>query len=116
MFDIGFLELVVIAIVALVVIGPERLPGAIRTGSAYVRRIRRSLSDIRQEIEQELHNDAVMRDLKDTRDQLNETADQLKQSAGEMHRSSTEAGTQLHRNLQSPDAPAGDKPGRAAGE
>ncbi len=78
MFDIGFLELVVIAIVALVVIGPEQLPGAIRTGSAYLRRIRRSVSDIRQEIEQELHNDAVMQELKNTRDEVKQAAESVK--------------------------------------
>ena len=38
MFDVGFAELVIIAVVGLLVIGPERLPGAIRTGAAWLNR------------------------------------------------------------------------------
>ncbi len=76
MFDIGFTELVIVAIVGLLVIGPERLPGAIRTGSAWLGRIKRGFNDIKREVEQELHNDAVMQELKETKQQLqSETAD-----------------------------------------
>ncbi|RLQ23503.1 twin-arginine translocase subunit TatB [Seongchinamella sediminis] len=75
MFDIGFAELVIIAIVGLLVIGPERLPGAIRTGSAWLGRIKRGFNDIKREVQQELHNDAVMQELKNTEQQLrDETA------------------------------------------
>jgi len=66
MFDIGFAELLIIGVVALLVIGPERLPEAARTASAWLNRIRRGFNDIKQEVQQELHNDAVMRDLRDT--------------------------------------------------
>ncbi|WP_116367995.1 Sec-independent protein translocase protein TatB [Parahaliea mediterranea] len=79
MFDIGFLELILIAIVALLVIGPERLPGAVRTGAVYLRRIKRSFNDIRREVEQELHNDAVMQELKQTREQVSGEVSKLKQ-------------------------------------
>ena len=63
MFDIGFAELIIIAVVSLLVIGPERLPGAVRTVSLWLGRFKRSFNEIRQEIEQELHNDAVLKDL-----------------------------------------------------
>jgi sec-independent protein translocase protein TatB len=80
MFDIGFTELVIVAIVGLLVIGPERLPGAIRTGSAWLGRIKRGFNDIKQEVEQELHNDAVMQELKKTGQQLQEESESI--SAG----------------------------------
>ena len=48
MFDIGFAELLIIGVVSLLVIGPERLPDAIRTTSAWVNRLRRSFNDINQ--------------------------------------------------------------------
>ena len=64
MFDIGFAELVIIAVVGLLVIGPDRLPSAIRTGSAWLNRLRRGFNDIKQEVKQELHNDAVMQELR----------------------------------------------------
>ncbi|MDO8860960.1 Sec-independent protein translocase protein TatB [Haliea sp. E1-2-M8] len=70
MFDIGFTELIIIAVVSLLVVGPEKLPGAIRTGSAWLHRIRRGFNDIRQEVEQELHNDAVLQELRKTRDEI----------------------------------------------
>ncbi len=79
MFDIGFQELLLIGIVGLLVLGPERLPGAVRTGSAWLGKIRRGFSDIKREIELELHNDEVMRELKKTRDQLQGEAADLEQ-------------------------------------
>ena len=54
MFDIGFTELVLIAVVGLLVIGPERLPGAVRTGAQWLRRLKRGFNEIKREVEQEL--------------------------------------------------------------
>ena len=64
MFDIGFAELLIIGVVALFVIGPERLPEAIRTASIWLNRIRRGFNEIKQEVQQELHNDSVMQELR----------------------------------------------------
>ena len=57
MFDIGFWELVVIAIIALLVIGPEQLPGFVREAGKWAGRIRRFMHDARFELERELHVD-----------------------------------------------------------
>jgi sec-independent protein translocase protein TatB len=64
MFDIGFLELVVVGIVALVVLGPEKLPGTIRTVSLWVGRLRRSFNNIKSEIEKEIGADEIRRQLR----------------------------------------------------
>jgi sec-independent protein translocase protein TatB len=74
MFDIGFSELVLVGIVALLVIGPEHLPETVRTATLWLNRIRRGFNEIKQEVQQELHNDAVMRDLRETRKQLEQDA------------------------------------------
>ncbi|MEZ5570771.1 MAG: Sec-independent protein translocase protein TatB [Halioglobus sp.] len=74
MFDIGFSELILIGVVALLVIGPERLPETIRTASMWLNRIRRGFNEIKQEVQQELHNDEVMRDLRKTGEQLKKDA------------------------------------------
>jgi sec-independent protein translocase protein TatB len=79
MFDIGFAELVLIGVVALLVIGPERLPETIRTATTWLNRIRRGFNEIKQEVQQELHNDSVMRDLR-------QTGEDLKNSAGAIGR------------------------------
>jgi sec-independent protein translocase protein TatB len=70
MFDIGFAELIIIAVVGLLVIGPERLPATIRTASLWLNRIKRGFNDIKQEVQQEIHNDGVMQELRKTGEQL----------------------------------------------
>lgn len=54
MFDVGFSELLLLAIVALVVLGPEKLPHAARVAGAWVGRIRRTISTMQTEIEREV--------------------------------------------------------------
>ena len=80
MFDIGFAELVIIGVVSLLVIGPERLPSAIRTASLWLGKIRRGFNDIKQEVQQELHNDAVLQDLRKTGEDLKEQAHSIHQN------------------------------------
>jgi len=63
-FDIGFAELLLIGVVGLLVVGPEQLPGAVRTVMAWVNRFRRSFDQIRTEVRRELHNDEIMQKLK----------------------------------------------------
>ncbi len=54
MFDIGFLEVLVIGVVALIVIGPERLPRVARTAGMWVGRARRAFANVKEEIDREL--------------------------------------------------------------
>ena len=79
MFDIGFAELLMIAVLGLLILGPERLPKAIRTVSLWLGRLRRSFNDIRQDIErevgadeirQQLHNESIMASLQEGKDKL----------------------------------------------
>ncbi|MGB1139444.1 MAG: Sec-independent protein translocase protein TatB [Halioglobus sp.] len=77
MFDIGFAELLLIGVVGLLVIGPDKLPGTIRTASLWINRIRRGFNDIKAEVQQELHNDAVMQELRETGRQLKDETQQL---------------------------------------
>ncbi len=59
MFDIGFSELVVIAVVALIVIGPERLPKAARTMGHLFGRLQRYVSDVKADISREMELDEL---------------------------------------------------------
>lgn len=54
MFDVGFWELVLVAVVALLVIGPERLPKAARVAGLWVGRARRTLTSVKDEIDREI--------------------------------------------------------------
>jgi len=67
MFDIGFSEIALIAVVALLVLGPERLPKVARTAGALMRRARSSWQDVRSEIERELAAEDLKRTINDTR-------------------------------------------------
>jgi sec-independent protein translocase protein TatB len=66
MFDIGFSELLVIAVVALVVLGPERLPKAARFAGLWVRRARAQWYSVKSELERELAADELKRSLHDS--------------------------------------------------
>lgn len=96
MFDIGFLELLAIAVVGLLVIGPEQLPGTVRTIMLWLGRLRRSFSEVKRDIEREigaedirrqLHNESVMQELEKTRQELNSIADDTQQSINQLDQS-----------------------------
>lgn len=87
MFDPSFFELIVICIVALLVLGPDRLPGAIKTCGLWIGRLRRSFNNIKREIEQEvgadeirrqLRNEDIMEKFKNTKSQITESIDSVK--------------------------------------
>ncbi len=59
MFDIGFWELGLISVVALLVVGPERLPGLARTLGLWLGKGRRMLSSIKDEIDREVRIDEI---------------------------------------------------------
>lgn len=89
MFDIGFPELLVFALVALVVLGPRRLPEAMRTVGGWYSRMRYSVSQFRQTIEQELDANNIgasiageqgKEGLKDIKQSVEETIDTARQS------------------------------------
>jgi sec-independent protein translocase protein TatB len=89
-FEIGFSELLMVAIVGLLVLGPERLPVAARTASLWIGRIRRQFSEIRAEVEREigtdeiraqLHNERIMDELRESRAALESTARELRAPA-----------------------------------
>ena len=94
MFDIGFWELVVIGVVALVVLGPERLPVAIRTASHWIKLIRSTANSVKTELEQELklqelHNDlkkAEQLQMSNLSPELQESIEQLKAAAQSVNR------------------------------
>jgi len=63
MFDIGFWELAVIGVVALLVIGPERLPGLARTAGLWLGRARGFVSSVKADIDRELAADELKKTL-----------------------------------------------------
>jgi len=111
-FDIGFSELLVIAVVALVVLGPERLPKAARFAGLWVRRARNQWDSVKQELERELQAEEIKRHMQDVRQGMQDTENQLRASGEAVRREASEAqqqGDDLAREVRAP-APAQTPP------
>jgi sec-independent protein translocase protein TatB len=83
MFDIGFSELIVVGIVALVVIGPERLPRVARTTGLLLGRLQRYVADVKADIGRELQ----LEELKKLQAEVRESARDLERSMTDEMRS-----------------------------
>lgn len=75
MFDVGMGEIGLIGVVALLVLGPERLPGAARTAGALLRKARQSWHNVQQEIERELAAEELKRSMRETAAKVDPSAD-----------------------------------------
>lgn len=127
MFDIGFLELMVIAVLGLVVIGPEKLPSTIRTVAIWIGTVRRTLGNARAEFEKqigadeirrELHNEQVLASLraaKASRDAIQNKLENLASETRKSAESNSEESIAPPTPEPSPvDPPAGaDKPNKS---
>ena len=80
MFDIGFSEILIIATLTLIVMGPNRLPETIKTITLWIGRLRNFINSARSDIENEvgideikkqLHNEKVMQEIAKTKAELN---------------------------------------------
>lgn len=86
MFDIGFSELLIIAVVALVVLGPERLPRAARFAGLWVRRARAQWYSVKAELERDLAAEELRRSLDDTREAMRGFEDSVRRTGSEVER------------------------------
>lgn len=95
MFDgIGFMELLLIGVLGLVVLGPERLPVAVRSITSWIRAMKRMANSVKEELEQELKIEQLHADLKKAESkglsnlspELKESIEQLKQAAQSVNR------------------------------
>jgi sec-independent protein translocase protein TatB len=101
MLDIGGLELLLIAVVALLVIGPERMPEALRTLGLWLGRLRRSFTSVKNEIEKEIGMDEVRRQLH------NESVmEQMKRIEEEVQNSVNVGTNDPHPTLKTPETEA----------
>jgi sec-independent protein translocase protein TatB len=76
MFDIGFSEMVVLAVVALVVLGPERLPKVAKQAGAWMGKLRRYVDDVKSDINRQME----LSELRDLKNQVSDAARDLETS------------------------------------
>lgn len=106
MFDIGLFELLVVGGVGLIVIGPERLPGAIRTGALWLGRIKRSVLETRREIEHSIGADEIRRELRN--EEIMASLEKLKEARAQLEQDIKQhaSGSTLEHHGDSEDKPA----------
>ena len=98
MFDIGFPELLILALIALIVLGPDRLPEAMRTLGLMLGRLRRTYVSARAEIEREvgmdevrrqLHNESIMKEFKSIKSDIEDIDSEVKAATDPLSESIT---------------------------
>jgi len=104
MFDIGFSEIVVIAVVALIVIGPEKLPKTARTLGHLFGRLQRYVSDVKADINREMELD-----------ELRKLQTQVQSAAREVETSFDSATREMETGVRNVEQQLSDTPGGAAG-
>jgi sec-independent protein translocase protein TatB len=93
MFDIGFTELLLIGVVALIVIGPERLPRVARTVGHLAGRLQRYVSDVKADINREIELD----ELRKMRDSMQQAASNFETS---VHSELSKTETELNKSVE----------------
>jgi sec-independent protein translocase protein TatB len=86
MFDIGGSELLVLAIIALIVLGPERLPKAARFAGLWVRRARAQWYSVKSELERELAAEELQRSLRDGRETMRDIESEIRSADADLRR------------------------------
>jgi sec-independent protein translocase protein TatB len=89
MFDVGFSEMLVIAVVALIVLGPERLPKAARLAGLWVRKARAQWYSVKAELEAEIANEQLRRELQAPLDEVKQSLEGTTSSVDELMRAKT---------------------------
>ena len=110
MFDIGFSELMVIGLVALIVIGPERLPRVARTVGHLAGRLQRYVADVKADISREMELD----ELRKMRDEMQQAASEMETSVRkEMSQTEEELNKTVADAAALPETPAEQAPAPA---
>ena len=103
MFDIGFSEMMVIGIVALIVIGPERLPRVARTVGHLIGRLQRYVADVKADINREVE----LEELRKVHDTVKDAASNIESSVNaELYKAETELNRAAQAMAGEPVAPA----------
>ncbi len=107
MIELSFSKLLLLAVIALVVLGPEKLPKAARMAGAMLRRLRLGWESVRSEVERELEIEEIRRAAKETADR----ADAMRKAADtEMHAAHASVNRTIAEVANTADTPPGGTP------
>lgn len=106
MFDVGFSEVFLLAVLGLLVLGPERLPAVARTLGSWVRRGRKMAAEFQRELEKEVD----LQSIKDLQNELNDVAAPFKEAAQTLDQGIEKGQAMLNRPLEFDDTITTDAP------
>lgn len=98
MFDIGFTEIMIIGLVALIVIGPSRLPEAMRSCAMWIGRAKRMMGNVRRDLENEIGIDEIRQDLRNEKIMEGLKADAIADEKERLAKEAREKATPPHGN------------------
>jgi sec-independent protein translocase protein TatB len=85
MIEISLGKMVLLALIALIVLGPEKLPGAARTAGALLRRVRSGWDNVRSEVERELEIEEIKRTAREAAARAETLQNEMKETARQVH-------------------------------
>lgn len=99
MFDSGFLEMLVIGIIALLVVGPERLPGVASKAGKMIGKLKAFIANTREDIEKEIRTDEMQSMLAQQKEEISELRDMMQKSTSEVSSEIDDAANMLGDSL-----------------
>ena len=102
MFEIGFWELIVVGVVAMIVVGPEQLPGLARKAGFWLGKARRMIAEVKADVDRELHLEELKQTLRQQAD-LREVKDLAEEIKSFRH--------EVEKEFDDPGPPPGWRPG-----
>lgn len=107
MIEISFAKLVLLALVALIVLGPEKLPGAARTAGALLRRVRNGWDSVRSEVERELEVEEIRRAAREAAARAEAAQAEFRAATADVEAAVAQAGAEVKAAV-TPPSPIGD--------
>lgn len=109
MFDSGFLEMLLVGIIALLVVGPERLPGVAAQAGKMIGKMKAFIANTREDIEKEIRADEMRTMLDQQKEEINELRDMMQSSKSDVTSSLNEASDMLESNVKDAKASVKNK-------
>ena len=109
MFDSGFLEMLVIGIIALMVVGPERLPGLASKAGKMVGKMKAFVANTREDIEKEVRAEEMQNMLSKQKEEISELRDMMKTSSKEIANEVDDASNMLGDSINEAKASVSDR-------
>ncbi len=109
MFDSGFLEMLIIGIIALMVVGPERLPGLASKAGKMVGKMKAFVANTREDIEKEVRAEEMQSMLSKQKEEISELRDMMQSSGKEIASEVDEASNMLGDSINEAEASVSDR-------